>query len=47
MGWAVGEQGKGAMRVQNCNGVYLRRKARRHGRALSLGADGMVVRLSA
>ena len=47
MGWAVGEQGKGQMWLQNSNGVYLRLKARRQGLALSLGADGMVVRLGA
>ena len=45
MGWAVGEQGKGQMWLQNSNGVYLRLKARRQGLALSLGADGMAVRL--
>jgi hypothetical protein len=45
VGWAVGEQGKGEMWLQNGNGVYLRLKARREGLALSLGADGMVVRL--
>jgi hypothetical protein len=45
IGWAVGEQGKGDMWLQNGNGVYLRLKARRRGLALSLGADGMVVRL--
>jgi hypothetical protein len=47
MGWAVGEQGKGQMWLQNSNGVYLRLKAQRQGLALSLGADGMVVRLGA
>jgi hypothetical protein len=47
IGFAVGEQGKGAMWLQNPNGVYLRLKARRQGLALSLGADGMVVRLGA
>ena len=45
VGWAVGEQGKGEMWLQNGNGVYLRLKARREGLALSLGADGMIVRL--
>jgi hypothetical protein len=44
-GWAVGEAGKGQMWLQNSNGVYLRLHARRQGLALSLGADGMVVRL--
>jgi hypothetical protein len=46
-GWAIGEQGKGEMWLQNSNGVYLRLRARRHGLSLSLGADGMVVRLGA
>ena len=45
IGWAAGEAGKGDMWLQNTNGVYLRLKARRQGLALSLGADGMVVRL--
>ena len=44
-GWAVGEQGKGQMWLQNSNGVYLHLRARRQGLSLSLGADGMVVRL--
>ena len=44
-GWALGEQGKGQMWLQNSNGVYLRLKAQRQGLSLSLGADGMVVRL--
>jgi len=44
-GWALGEQGKGQMWLQNGNGVYLRLKAQRQGLSLSLGADGMVVRL--
>jgi hypothetical protein len=47
IGWAVGQQGKGEMWLQNSNGVYLRLKARRQGLALSLGADGMVVHLGA
>jgi hypothetical protein len=45
IGWAVGQHGKGEMWLQNGNGVYLKLKARRQGLALSLGADGMVVRL--
>jgi hypothetical protein len=44
-GWAVGEQGRGEMWLQNSRGVYLRLRAQRQGLALSLGADGMVVRL--
>ncbi len=46
-GWAIGEQGKGKMWLQNSNGVYLQLHARRQGLSLSLGADGMVVRLGA
>ena len=46
-GWAIGEQGKGQMWLQNSNGVYLQLRARRQGLSLSLGADGMVVRLGA
>jgi hypothetical protein len=44
-GWAIGQQGGGEMWLQNSNGVILRLRARRQGLALSLGADGMVVRL--
>jgi hypothetical protein len=44
-GWAVGEQGRGKMWLQNANGVYLKLQARRQGLALSLGADGMVIKL--
>lgn len=44
-GWAVGEHGSGEMWLQNSRGVYLRLRAQREGLALSLGADGMVVRL--
>ena len=44
-GWAIGGQGKGQMWLQNGNGVYLRLKAQRQGLSLSLGADGVVVRL--
>jgi hypothetical protein len=44
-GWAIGEQGRGKMWLQNSNGVYLKLQAHRQGLALSLGADGMVVRL--
>jgi hypothetical protein len=35
MGWAVGEQRKGQMGLQDSNGVYLRLKARRQGVAPS------------
>jgi hypothetical protein len=44
-GWAVGEHGRGKMWLQNSNGVYLKLQARRQGLALSLGADGMVIKL--
>jgi hypothetical protein len=44
VGFAVGEQGKGEMWLQNPNGVYLRLKAKRQGLALSLGADGRLVK---
>jgi hypothetical protein len=44
-GWAIGEQGKGQMWLQNSHGVYLQLHAKRRGLALSLGASGMVVQL--
>jgi hypothetical protein len=44
-GWVVGEHGGGQMWLQNSKGVYLHLRARRQGLSLSLGADGMVVRL--
>lgn len=44
-GWAIGDQGRGRMWLQNGNGVYLRLQAQRQGLALSLGADGMVIQL--
>ena len=44
-GWAIGDQGRGRMWLQNANGVYLQLQARRQGLALSLGADGMVIQL--
>jgi hypothetical protein len=44
-GFAIGEQGKGQMWLQNSHGVYLKLHARRRGLALSLGASGMVVQL--
>lgn len=46
-GWAIGQHGSGEMWLQNSNGVILRLRARRQGLSLSLGADGMVVRLGA
>ncbi len=44
-GWAIGDQGRGRMWLQNANGVYLKLQARRQGLALALGADGMVIQL--
>ena len=44
-GFAIGEQGKGQMWLQNSHGVYLKLHTRRQGLALSLGAGGMVVQL--
>jgi hypothetical protein len=45
-GWAAGKSGKGEMWLQNSNGVYLRLQAQRKGLSLSLGADGMVIKLN-
>lgn len=44
-GFAIGEQGKGQMWLQNSHGVYLKLHTKRQGLALSLGAGGMVVQL--
>jgi hypothetical protein len=44
-GWAAGKKGKGEMWLQNPNGVYLHLRAQRKGLSLSLGADGMVIKL--
>jgi hypothetical protein len=44
-GWAAGEKGGGQMWLQNSNGVSLHLRAKRQGLSLSLGADGMAVRL--
>jgi hypothetical protein len=46
-GWAIDGQGKGQMWLQKSNGVYLNLKAKRQGLSLTLGADGMLVRLGA
>jgi hypothetical protein len=46
-GWSIGQHGSGEMWLKNANGVILRLRARRQGLSLSLGADGMVVRLGA
>jgi hypothetical protein len=45
-GYAAGQSGKGEMWLKNPNGVYLHLRAQRKGLALSLGADGMVIKLS-
>ena len=45
-GWAVGSHGRGFMWLHNPNGVIMRLRAQRHGLALALGADGMVVKLA-
>jgi hypothetical protein len=44
-GWAAGEAGRGLLWLRNPNGVILSLKAQRRGLALTLGADGMLVRL--
>ncbi|MBV8736168.1 MAG: hypothetical protein JO007_02700 [Alphaproteobacteria bacterium] len=44
-GFAIGEQGRGQMWLQNSHGVYLQLHTKRQGLALSLGAGGMVVQL--
>jgi hypothetical protein len=46
-GWAIGEQGKRRMRLQNSHGVYLQLHAERSGLALSLGVNGTMVQLGA
>lgn len=42
-GWAIGDQGRGKLWLQNPNGVILRLNARREGLSLTLGADGMAI----
>ena len=42
-GWALGEQGRGVLWLQNSKGVTLRLNAQRRGMALSLGADGVII----
>lgn len=42
-GWALGDQGKGRLWLQNAKGVTLRLAARRQGLQLALGADGVVI----
>lgn len=42
-GWALGDQGKGRLWLQNAKGVTLRLAARRQGLQLALGADGVLI----
>ncbi len=42
-GWALGEQGRGTLWLQNSKGVTIRLKTQRRGLALSLGADGVII----
>ena len=42
-GWAVGDQGKGRLWLENSKGVTLRLVTRRQGLQLALGADGVVI----
>ena len=44
-GWTIGDEGKGRMWLRNDHGVVMLLRAQREGLALSLGADGMLVRL--
>ena len=44
-GYVVGEKGKGKLWLENNNGVVLALTPERKGLALSLGADGVVVKL--
>jgi hypothetical protein len=42
-GWALGDQGKGTLWLQNDKGVTMRLKTQRRGLQLSLGADGVII----
>jgi hypothetical protein len=42
-GWALGEQGKGTLWLQNDKGVTMKLKVQRRGLQLSLGADGVII----
>jgi hypothetical protein len=42
-GWALGDQGRGSLWLQNGNGVRIKLKTRRQGLQLSLGADGVLI----
>ena len=45
--WALDSQNKGEIWLQNSKGVYLHLKGRHQPLSLTLGADGMLVRLGA
>ena len=42
-GWALGDQGRGILWLQNNKGVTISLKTQRRGLALSLGADGVII----
>jgi hypothetical protein len=44
-GWALGDQGRGMLWLQNDKGVTMRLKTQRKGLQLSLGADGVIIGL--
>ena len=44
-GFALGEVSKGALWLENANGVFLYLDAKRTGLALSIGADGIYIKL--
>ncbi len=42
-GWALADQGKGALWLANTNGVTMKLKVRRQGLQTALGADGVLI----
>lgn len=42
-GWALADQGRGALWLRNAKGVTMKLKARREGLQLGLGADGVII----
>lgn len=44
-GYATGEKGKGSLWLKNSNGVVMRLESKQAGLALSLGADGVVIKM--
>jgi hypothetical protein len=42
-GWALGDQGRGTLWLQNSKGVTISLKTKRRGLQLSLGADGVII----